>query len=770
VVSWAEAKGLQIVNTAGNRLILNVRGAAPDIEHAFNVQMSHYQHPSGRVFRSPDRAPSMDLDVAIDSINGLNDLIRPVNRLSKSDATPRTGSGSGGLYIGKDFRAAYAAGVPTTITGSGQGIALFEFSTYYAVDPKNYWSDAGIPTPTVTNVNVAGGTTDTSGQDEVSLDIEIAGSLANGATIYVYMGTDGTTILNQIVTDNHSKSVGVSWGWATDSMTTQTSVDPTQDAVFQQMDAQGIACFVAAGDSGTWTTSQWAQSTSSSSFNPINPADIPYVTSVGGSNLSTSSAGGPWSGETVWSDGGGGYSHRYAMPSYQTSGITWGSVTGASTTQRNCPDVAAIASNVYLDSGNGSKAQNVGGTSCAAPLWAAFTALANQTAVSGGKATLGNFNPLLYGVGTGSSYATSIHDITSGTDGIKAGTGFDMATGWGTPVGQTTINALLGSTTQTVSVAVSPTTATLSTGATQQFTATVTGSTNTTVTWTATGGTVSTSGLYTAPATAGTYTVTATSAADTTKKATATVTVTAAGTVSVAISPTTATLATGATQQFTATVTGSTNTSVTWTATGGTVSSTGLYTAPATAGSYTVKATSAADTTKSASAAVTITSTAAQQLVKNPGFESGSTGWTATSGVIGANGTQEPAHAGTYDAWLCGYGSTHTDYVYQSVAIPSTITKATLTYWLHIDTAETSTTAANDTFKAQVRNSSGTVLATLSTVSNLNKATGYVQYTFDLSAYKGQTVRLYFTGTENSSKQTSLPGLQRKKLWLGVWF
>jgi hypothetical protein len=193
---------------------------------------------------------------------------------------------------------------------------------------------------------------------------------------------------------------------------------------------------------------------------------------------------------------------------------------------------------------------------------------------------------------------------------------------------------------------------------------------------------------------------------------------------------------------------------VTWTATGGTVSTTGLYTAPSTTGTYTVKATSVADTTKSASATVTVTA-AATQLVLNPGFESGATSWTATSGVIGANGTSEPAHAGTYDAWLCGYGSTHTDSVYQAVAIPSTITKATLTYWLHIDTAETTTSTAYDTFKAQVRNSSGTVLATLSTVSNLNKASGYTQYTFDLSAYKGQTLQLYFTGSEDSSLQTS---------------
>jgi Bacterial Ig domain/Abnormal spindle-like microcephaly-assoc'd, ASPM-SPD-2-Hydin/Bacterial Ig-like domain (group 2) len=160
-----------------------------------------------------------------------------------------------------------------------------------------------------------------------------------------------------------------------------------------------------------------------------------------------------------------------------------------------------------------------------------------------------------------------------------------------------------------VSVTVSPTSANLQSGLTQQFDATVTGSSNTAVTWTASGGTISVGGLFTALASAGTFTVTATSVADTTKSASATVTVTS-GTpvVSVAISPTAATLQTNATQQFTATVTGATNSAVTWTATGGTISSTGLYTAPASAGAFTVTATSVADTSKSASAAVSAVS------------------------------------------------------------------------------------------------------------------------------------------------------------------
>ena len=157
-----------------------------------------------------------------------------------------------------------------------------------------------------------------------------------------------------------------------------------------------------------------------------------------------------------------------------------------------------------------------------------------------------------------------------------------------------------------VSVAVSPASATVQTGGTQQFTATVTGTANTAVTWSATGGTIGGTGLFTAGTSAGAFTVKATSVADPTKSATASVTVPAPVVVSVAVSPASATVQTGGTQQFTATVTGTANTAVTWSATGGTIGGTGLFTAGTSAGTFTVKATSVADPTKSAASTVTI--------------------------------------------------------------------------------------------------------------------------------------------------------------------
>ncbi|MFC0844608.1 hydrolase [Streptomyces noboritoensis] len=144
----------------------------------------------------------------------------------------------------------------------------------------------------------------------------------------------------------------------------------------------------------------------------------------------------------------------------------------------------------------------------------------------------------------------------------------------------------------------------------------------------------------------------------------------------------------------------------------------------------------------------------AAQLLADPGFESGSSAWSGTSGVI-TNDSGEAARTGTYKAWLNGYGSARTDTLSQSVTIPAGCTTAKLSFYLHVDTAETTTTTAYDTLKAQVVNGSGTVLSTLATYSNLNAGSGYTQRTFDLGAYAGQTVTVKFTGTEGSQLQTS---------------
>lgn len=142
------------------------------------------------------------------------------------------------------------------------------------------------------------------------------------------------------------------------------------------------------------------------------------------------------------------------------------------------------------------------------------------------------------------------------------------------------------------------------------------------------------------------------------------------------------------------------------------------------------------------------------ELLLNRGFESGAVNWTATAGVI-TNSTGQTPRTGSFYAWLDGYGTTHTDSLFQQIAVPSTATTVTLSFWLKINTAETTTVTPFDTLRVQIRNSSNTVLSTLATYSNLDKTTGYVLKTFDITAFKGQTIRIYFLGVEDSSLQTS---------------
>ena len=218
----------------------------------------------------------------------------------------------------------------------------------------------------------------------------------------------------------------------------------------------------------------------------------------------------------------------------------------------------------------------------------------------------------------------------------------------------------------------------------------------------------------------------------------------------------------GLTATFTdsSTDSGGTITSHAWTfGDGATSTSTNPSHTYATQGTYSVTETvtdSASGKSSSKTLSVTVSSGGggSSQLILNPGFESGVTSWTASAGVACTNSTcsGETAHGGTGFAWLDGYGSAHTDMLSQTVTIPAGKTSATLTFWLHIDTAETGTTAYD---KLTVQATSGTTTTTLATYTNVNAAAGYVQKTISLNGYIGKSVTIKFTGTEDSSLQTS---------------
>ncbi|QKV80678.1 putative Ig domain-containing protein [Amycolatopsis sp. Hca4] len=181
---------------------------------------------------------------------------------------------------------------------------------------------------------------------------------------------------------------------------------------------------------------------------------------------------------------------------------------------------------------------------------------------------------------------------------------------------------------------------------------------------------------------------------------------------------------------------------------------------PTTAGTSTVTVTATDSTGPSGSATFHWTvnpaggSCTPAQLLGNPGFETGTAApWSASTGLIN-NSTSEPAHAGSYDAWLDGYGATTTDTLSQQVTLPGGCTTYALSYWLHIDAAEPAA-GAYDTLTVQILGSGGTVLATPATYSNKDAATGYIQHTIDLSAYHSQTITVKFTGAEDYTQQTS---------------
>ncbi|NUR63622.1 MAG: hypothetical protein HOV87_33920 [Catenulispora sp.] len=152
---------------------------------------------------------------------------------------------------------------------------------------------------------------------------------------------------------------------------------------------------------------------------------------------------------------------------------------------------------------------------------------------------------------------------------------------------------------------------------------------------------------------------------------------------------------------------------------------------------------------------VTTPCSAAGQKLGNPGFETGTAPWSSTPAVVSSATGGEAAHTGKFVAWLDGYGTTHTDTLSQPVAIPpAPCTSEVLSFWLHIDTSETTITTAFDKLQVQVITAQGTI-TTVATFSNLNHATGYLQHSYNLAPWAGQTITLKFLGTEDASLQTS---------------
>ena len=446
VVAWAKANNLTVVATPANRHIVDVQGKVSDINRALHVTMRQYQHPTeNRTFYAPDHEPTVDLGVQLLHINGLDNYARPHTQMrhrpaSETAMVARASSGSGpsGDYLPSDIRAAYYGS--GSLTGSGQTAAIFSYDGYQTSDLSGYYSATGASDPgvPVNNVLVNGfngactnpstGSSSCSDGEQI-LDIANLAGMAPGLTqILFYEGTSAGDILNQMASDDKASVITSSWGGG--------DFGSSDDSIYKEFQAQGQTFVNASGDAGSYTTSNWDP-----------PSLDPYITDVGATDLTTNGAGGSWASETAWSDSSGGYlsSAGYAIPAYQQLAGVINSTNKGSTAYRNDPDIALEGNFDNPTYSNGQLETGVGGTSYAAPRLAGVIALANQQAAASGVGNIGFLNTALYNFGVGSSYHSYFHDITSGSNGgFKAVTGYDLVTGWGSPIGPAFISALVG--------------------------------------------------------------------------------------------------------------------------------------------------------------------------------------------------------------------------------------------------------------------------------------------------------------------------------------
>jgi xanthomonalisin len=446
VADWAKSKGLTVTATTPNRRLVAIEAPVERINRVFRVRVSNYRHPSeGRTFYSADREPvAAGLSVPLLQITGMSNYVLPRPMLQRGTAAHLTGSGPSGQYLPSDMRAAYYGKGP--LTGAGQTIGILSFDGYLAKDLQLYYSKTGmvskVPVKTVLVGGFSGACT-TVGSNASSpcddgeqiLDIVNAIGMAPGIKqILFYEGSNDTEILNQMATDNSAQVLSSSWGW-------NPADAASDDPIFQELAAQGQSFVSASGDSGQFNSSTY-----------FFPGADPFVTQVGGTDLTTMGRGGAWAAETAWPQSGGGYVSDTPIPVWQQLPGVINSANTGSPTLRNSPDVAAEADFDNPTVVNGTFMSGFGGTSFAAPRWAGFLALVNQQSVANGRGTVGFINPALYILGASASGSVVFHDITSGSNppaigdgtGFNAVPGYDLVTGWGSPGGATLIDQLAG--------------------------------------------------------------------------------------------------------------------------------------------------------------------------------------------------------------------------------------------------------------------------------------------------------------------------------------
>jgi kumamolisin len=492
VIDYLTGQGFTITRTYPG--LVDFSGRESLVEQVFGVTINDYRGPDGRIFYSNASLPTLPAYLAssITSISGLDDANRfshppvpghntPTLRANAGSNCPAAGqsggSGGGGIfgggsqvaYIPGQFARAYNYdGLHNAgLQGEGQTAGVFELDGYSQSDIQAYTQCFGGGNVPLQNVMLDGFNGQAgAGAIEVELDIEIILSMApHLSKLVVYEAPNTTQGYNdefaRIVKDR-TPVISVSWGDCEKNMGQQEINQENQ--FFQQAAAQGQTILVAAGDSGSSSCFQLQGQSFDTSLNADDPAAQPYVTGVGGTNLTLNSDN-SYQSETVWNGGvfggagGGGISQFWKQPSWQTGPGVQNSYSNG---MRETPDISldadpATGYPVYCTAGSSCSGSGgigggssggwltVGGTSAAAPMWAAMVVLANQQAAQKGKGPLGFLNPALYKIGSGSNYSGDFHDITppgsssapsNNDEGFNGGAypvtkDYDMATGWG---------------------------------------------------------------------------------------------------------------------------------------------------------------------------------------------------------------------------------------------------------------------------------------------------------------------------------------------------
>jgi subtilase family serine protease len=424
-------QGFAVGPYAANRYLISLDGKVSDVERVFHVTMNLYRHPTeDRTFFSADRLPSFDLDTPVQEVVGLDDFVRPYNRLAHADVEKDAGgSGPNGNFTGNDIHAAY---YPSgTLTGRGQSVGLMELQGVNVSDVNLFFAKKYGPANSVRIDLIATDSepvtcTGKCNDAEQALDIEYTISMAPGlSSVRVYIGSSPEDVLNAMATDDISKVLSTSWGWHKEAA--------TDNGLFQEFALQGQTNLTASGDySSLIASGPW-------------PEEARDIVAVGGTDLHTVTPGGPWSNEGGWSGSAGGPSLDTAMriESYQLPYIN--AQNGGSTTLRNVPDIAANANTNMMICAGGGCGGGAGGTSFASPIWAGFIALANEQASTRGQPVVGFINPRIYStLGHSANYAEYFHDIKYGVSGLyKCTPSYDLVTGLGSPNGQALIDALI---------------------------------------------------------------------------------------------------------------------------------------------------------------------------------------------------------------------------------------------------------------------------------------------------------------------------------------